>query len=93
MFDDEDDEPGVGHNSDAAIEDQRLLLLIQRYETIDEERKGIMDDLKDVVAEARSVGYDPKIFRQVIKIRKMNPDDRREQELLLDTYLTALGLI
>lgn len=93
MFDDEDDAPGIGHNSDALVEDERLLLLIQRYENLEEERKGIMDDQKDVVSEVKAVGYCPKIFRQVIKIRKMNPDDRREQQMLLDTYLTALGLI
>lgn len=94
MFDeDEDDAPGIGHNSDTLVDDQRLLLLIQRYETLDEEKKGISDDQKDVVAEVKAVGYCPKIFRQVVKIRKMNVDDRREQQMLLDTYLTALGLI
>lgn len=92
MYDDEDDDlPGEGHNSLAA--DERLMQYVTRYENLEEEKKGIMDDLKDVVSELRAVGYDPKIFRQIIKLRKMNPDDRREQEELLTTYMCALGMV
>lgn len=72
--------------------DDRLRLLIERIERLEEEKKGIADDIRDVYAEAKAVGYDNAIMRQVIKIRKMDADKRAEQEALLDTYLAALGL-
>lgn len=76
----------------AEVTDDRLRLLVERIERLDEERRGIAEDIKDVFAEAKSVGYDPKIMRQVLKLRRMKPDDRAEQEMLLDTYLSALGM-
>jgi len=72
--------------------DDRLRLLIERIERLEEEKKGIADDIRDVYAEAKAVGYDPKIMRQVVRLRKMKPDDRTEMEMVLDTYKTALGL-
>lgn len=72
--------------------DERMKLLIERIERLEEEKKGIADDIKDVYAEAKAVGYDAKILRQIIKIRAMNPDDRREHYALLGTYANALGL-
>ncbi|MDA0820139.1 MAG: DUF2312 domain-containing protein [Proteobacteria bacterium] len=72
--------------------DDRLRLLIERIERLEEEKKGIADDIRDVYAEAKAVGYDPKIMRQVVRLRKMKPDDRNEMEMVLDTYKTALGL-
>ena len=72
--------------------DDRLRLLIERIERLEEEKKGIADDIRDVYAEAKAVGYDPKIMRQVVRLRKMKPDDRNEMELVLDTYKAALGL-
>lgn len=79
-----------GHNSNAT--DDRLRLLIERIERLEEEKKGIADDIRDVYAEAKAVGYDAKIMRQIVKLRKMKPDDRAEMEALLDTYKAALGL-
>lgn len=76
--------------SDAA--DDRLRLLIERIERLEEEKKGISDDIKDVYAEAKAVGYDPKAMRLVVRLRKMRPDDRREMEAIVDTYKNALGL-
>ena len=76
----------------ANASDDRLRLLIERVERLEEEKKGIADDIKDVYGEAKAVGYDPKMMRQVIRLRKMKPDDRREFEMLLDTYKAALGL-
>lgn len=76
----------------AEATDDRLRLLIERIERLSEEKKGIQDDIKDVYAEAKAVGYDPKILRQVIRLRAMKPDDRREMEAVLDAYMTALGL-
>lgn len=72
--------------------DDRLRLLIERVERLEEEKKGIADDIRDVYAEAKAVGYDAKIMRQIVRLRKMKPDDRSEMEALLDTYKAALGL-
>ena len=76
----------------AEAADDRLRLLIERVERLEEEKKGIQDDIKDVYAEAKATGYDAKIMRQIIRLRKLKPDDRREMELLLETYKNALGI-
>lgn len=80
----------IGHNGNA---DDRLRLLIERIERLEEEKKGIADDVKDVYAEAKAVGYDVKMMRQIVRLRKMKPDDRREMEAILDTYKAALGML
>lgn len=72
--------------------DDRLRLLIERIERLEEEKKGIGDDIKDVYLEAKAVGYDVKIMRQIVRLRKMQPDDRKEMEAILDLYKAALGL-
>jgi uncharacterized protein (UPF0335 family) len=72
--------------------DDRLRLLIERVERLEEEKKGIQDDIKDVYAEAKATGYDSKIMKQIVRLRKLKPDDRREMELLLETYKNALGI-
>lgn len=72
--------------------DDRLRLLIERIERLTEEKKGIADDIRDVFAEAKAVGYDTKAIRQVVKLRAMKPDDRAEMQMVLDAYMTALGL-
>jgi uncharacterized protein (UPF0335 family) len=72
--------------------DDRLRLLIERIERLEEEKKGIGDDIKDVYLEAKSTGYDPKIMRQIVRLRKLSVDDRREMEAILDTYKNALGI-
>ena len=72
--------------------DDRLRLLIERIERLEEEKKGLGDDIRDVYAEAKAVGYDTKIMRKVIALRAMNPDDRAEMETILDTYKAALGI-
>ncbi len=69
----------------------RLRSFIERIERLDEEKQTIMADQKEVYAEAKGEGYDTKILRQVIRIRKMDRADRQEQEALLDLYLSALG--
>ena len=78
--------------ADGAIAADQLRLLIERIERLEEEKKGIADDIRDVYAEAKAVGYDPKIMRQVVRLRKMKPDDRSEQETILETYKNALGM-
>ena len=82
----------IGHNSTATATDDRLRLLIERVERLEEEKKGIGDDIKDVYAEAKAVGYDVKIMRHVVRLRKMPPDERKEMEAVLDLYKCALGL-
>lgn len=77
-----------GHNA----ADDRLRLLIERVERLEEEKKGIADDIRDVYMEAKAVGYDPKIMREIVKLRKMKPDDRAERDMLLETYRIAIGL-
>lgn len=72
--------------------DDRLRLLIERIERLEEEKKGTADDIRDVYAEAKAVGYDAKIMRQIVRLRKMKPNDREEQETILETYKNALGM-
>ena len=78
--------------AEAENTDDRLRLLIERVERLEEEKKGISDDIRDVYAEAKAVGYVVKIMRQIVRLRKMNADDRREMELILETYKAALGI-
>ena len=70
----------------------RLRSLIERIERLEEEKKAISGDIRDIYAEAKSDGFDVKIMRAVIKLRKMNAADRDEQEFLLDTYKKALDI-
>jgi len=74
------------------MSDDRLRLLIERIERLEEEKKGIGDDIKDVYNEAKMTGFDSKILRAVIRLRKMKPDDRKEFEAVLETYMNALGM-
>ncbi len=76
----------------AQTADDRLRLFIERIERLEEEKKGIADDVRDVYAEMKATGYDPKIVRQIVRLRKMRPDARQEMEAVLDTYKAALGL-
>jgi uncharacterized protein (UPF0335 family) len=71
---------------------ERLKAFIQRVERLEEEKKGIADDIKDVFAEAKGTGFEPKIMKQVIRLRKMAANDRQEQEELLDLYMRELGM-
>lgn len=72
------------------IAGEQLRSFVERIERLEEEKKGIADDIKEVYAGAKSVGFDVKILRQVIRIRKMDQADRQEQEALLDVYLHAI---
>lgn len=75
-----------------AVTAEQLRLFIERIERLEEEKKGIADDIKDVYSEAKSQGYDAKIMAQIVRLRKMSQDDRQEMEAILDTYKSALGL-
>lgn len=75
------------------ISGENLRQYIQRIERLEEEKAGLAEDIREVYAEAKGNGFDPKIMRQVIRIRKMESHKREEQEALLDTYLHALGML
>ena len=70
----------------------QLTQLIERVERLEEEKRALMADIKDVYAEAKATGFEPKIMRQVIRLRAMDRDLLSEQDTLLDTYREALGL-
>lgn len=78
----------VGHNSGG----DALRLLIERIERLEEEKSNIGDDIKDVYTEGKLRGFDAKTMRQIIRLRKMKPEDRKYQQELLQTYASAIGL-
>ncbi len=71
----------------------QLRSFVERIERLEEEKKGISDDIRDVFAEAKGNGFDTKIMRQVIRLRKQEPNERQEAEAILDLYMHALGMI
>lgn len=79
--------------SDGNVAADQLRLFIERIERLEEEKKGVGDDIKDVYAEAKANGYDSKIMRQIVRLRKMEKHARDEQDALLETYRNALGLV
>lgn len=79
----------LGHNSVAADE---LKLLLERVDRLEEEKKGIADDIRDVWAEGKARGYDVKILRQLQRLKKMDQNSRREERSILETYAAALGI-
>ncbi|MBO4644404.1 MAG: DUF2312 domain-containing protein [Alphaproteobacteria bacterium] len=74
------------------VDAARLLSYIERVEHIEEERKALQNDIKEIFEEAKSAGFDVKAIKQLLKIRKMDQDERQEEEFVLDTYKRALGL-
>lgn len=89
--------PGIGHNSEVTettytIAAGQLRALIERIERLEEEKKTIADDIKDVYAEAKGNGFDTKTLRTIIRLRKMDQAEREEQEMILDRYKSALGM-
>lgn len=82
-------------NTDSGMDDpihgDQLKSIVERIERLEEEKKTIADDIKEVYAEAKGNGYDPKIIRMVIRIRKRDANERAEEEALLDLYLQAVG--
>lgn len=82
------------HNKspEGSIAAEELRLLIERVENLEEEKKAIADDIRDVYAEGKARGYDAKTMRIIVRLRKMETHDRQEAEALLDTYKAALGM-
>ena len=70
----------------------QLRLFIERIENFEEEKSGTADDIRDVYAEAKANGYDPKVMRMVVRLRRMETHTRQEQDAILETYREALGL-
>jgi len=75
-----------------SISAEQLRLLIERIERLEEEKKGISDDIKDVYNEAKSTGFDAKTIRTIVRLRKMEKHQLDEQDALLETYRNALGM-
>ena len=71
----------------------QLQAIIERIERLEEEKKAISDDIRDVYAEAKGNGFDVKALRTIVRLRKQDADERREQEAILETYLHALGML
>ena len=78
--------------SEGNVAADQLRLFIERIERLEEEKKGMADDIRDVYAEAKSSGYDTKTMRKVVALRKMESHVRQEADALLETYRVALGL-
>lgn len=87
--------PDIGHNSipQATFAKDQLRAIIERIERLEEEKKTLSDDIRDVYTEARGNGFDMKALRTIVRMRKQDADDRREQETILETYMQALGMI
>ena len=72
---------------------ERLKSFVERIERLEEEKRGLQEDIKEVYAEAKGTGFDTKIIRQIIRLRKMDKADRQEQEAILELYKEALGMV
>lgn len=72
---------------------KNLLGFIERIERLEEEKKSIADDVKDVYGEAKAMGLDPKIMKKIISLRKKDRDERIQEDEILNTYLNALGML
>ncbi len=79
--------------SSARVAKDHLKAFVERIERLEEEKKAIADDIRDVYAEAKGNGFDVKALRTVVRMRKQDSDERKEQEAILETYLHALGML
>ncbi|MBB3952160.1 DUF2312 domain-containing protein [Aureimonas jatrophae] len=80
-------------NATEEVAQDQLRSFVERIERLEEEKKTISDDIKDVYAEAKGTGFDIKVLRKVISLRKQDANERQEQEAILDLYLQALGMM
>jgi len=71
---------------------EQLKAFIERVERLEEEKKAVADDIRDVYAEAKGSGFDVKALRAIVRLRKQDTDERREQQAILETYMHALGM-
>lgn len=84
---------GEAAEDKGSIAAQELRLFVERVERLEEEKKGIADDIKDVMSEMKGRGYDTRIVRKLISIRKKKKGEHEEEEMLLETYMAALGMM
>ncbi|MBV9929980.1 MAG: DUF2312 domain-containing protein [Alphaproteobacteria bacterium] len=84
---------GTSMGGKGTVAADELRLLIERAERLEEEKKAIADDIKDVMAEAKARGYDTKAIRTIMRIRKKKKEEFQEEEAILETYMAALGMI
>lgn len=90
--DDEDEtEDRAGHNS--GISAKELKAFVERIERLEEDKKAVSDDIRDVYAEAKGRGFDTKTMRKLVSMRKKDADQRREEEAMLELYMNALGML
>ena len=80
------------NDSDAAVDTGHLRAFVERLEKLEEEKRAIADDIKEVYAEAKGTGFDVKALRKIISMRRQDKDKRREEEAMLELYLSALGM-
>ena len=92
MADDGSSRASGGRAQERHVAADQLRLFIERIERLEEEKKAIADDVRDVYSEAKANGYDPKIMRMVVRLRRMESHTRQEQDAILETYRAALGL-
>ncbi len=78
--------------ADGGFAPDRLRSFIERIERLEQEKQELAADIREVYSEAKGVGFDPKIMRHVVRLRKMDDQDRRAHEMVLDTYMHALGM-
>jgi uncharacterized protein (UPF0335 family) len=85
----------AAQNEDASFRfaKDQLKAFVERIEKLEEEKKAISDDIRDVYAESKANGFDVKALRQIIKLRKIEPTEREEQDAILETYMNALGML
>jgi uncharacterized protein (UPF0335 family) len=91
-------EPSIGHNSEAdapatRFAKEQIRAIIERVERMEEEKKTISDDIRDIYAEAKGNGLDTKALRTIVRMRKQDANERAEQETILETYMHAMGMI
>ncbi|MFA6984589.1 MAG: DUF2312 domain-containing protein [Arenimonas sp.] len=91
-------EPSIGHNSEAEapatkFSKDQIRSIIERIERLEEEKKTISDDIKDVYAEAKGNGFDVKALRTIVRMRKQDANERQEAETILELYMQAMGML
>lgn len=86
-------EATIGHNSEHSFSKDQLKSIIERIERLEEEKKGITEDIRDIYAESKGNGFDVKALRTIVRMRKQDPNDRAQAEAVLDTYMHALGML
>lgn len=93
MLDSQDEFSGEDQPSSVTVSAGQLRTIIERVERLEEEKKEVADQIKEVYAEAKANGFDTKTIRKVISLRKKAPEERSEEEAMLDLYLNALGML